>query len=685
MQTQSVSATVDPALRVVWNCPHWQHPPRKLAQPSVVFPCCSLYVPVWHAAHTPFASTYPALHTQYGDAESKTPVDAARSLSHSLQPLVSPGAALYSPAAHAAHAAITESAPSVVSYPASHRHAVFAALAAGEDACSGQSVHATEPVLVLYLPSEQPWHVPPSGPWYPGLHTQCTAAEEPTGDCVFAGHCWHALFDAAPRVVENVFVSHATHVLASAAPTATENLPSSHSAHVPAVVAAKTTENVPAPQSVHATEPEPVLYFPAAHAAHVPPLGPVYPRLQTQLVSVDDPAIDCVSAGHARQALSATAPVVVRYLPAPQSVHATEPVVVLYLPAAQAEHVPPLGPVNPRLHSQLVNDVDPTGDRALLGHPWHIATSDAPRAPEYVSAAHATHALSSAAPTDAENFPAPHATHALLLVAPVEVKYLPAPQSLHASEPTAAVYLPAAHTEHWPPSGPEKPTLHLHAVAAALPGGACAFPSQLWHVAAEAAPTTVENEFAPHATHVSAPAAPTVAEYVPAMHATHAPAVVAPEPARYVPAAHAAHAAEPAAALNVPAAHAAHAPPSAPVKPAAHLQSVAASLPCALSAFAGQLAHAALPAPALNVPAGQSTHVAPSAPDAPASHLQSVSSAEPAAECEFAGHASHVGLPTSDHVPAPHVWHVSGPVAPHAAEKSPPPQLEHSYRLSLLS
>jgi hypothetical protein len=161
MQTQSVSATVDPALRVVWNCPHWQHPPRRLAQPSVEFPCCSLYVPVWHAAHTPFASTYPALHTQYGDAESKTPVDAARSLSHSLQPLASPGAALYSPAAQAAHAAITESAPSVVSYPASHRHDVFAALAAGEDACSGQSRHVfivEAPVFVEYLPVPQSVH-----------------------------------------------------------------------------------------------------------------------------------------------------------------------------------------------------------------------------------------------------------------------------------------------------------------------------------------------------------------------------------------------------------------------------------------------------------------------------------------------------------------------------------------------
>ena len=164
MQTQSARATEDAAPRVVWNCPHWQHPARRLAQPSVELPCCSLYVPVWHAVHTPFASTYPARHTQYGDAESKTPVEEASSLSHSLQPLARPATALYFPAGHAEHAAITESAPSVVSYPAAHRHAVLAVLASDEDACSGQSEHAPLPAAILYLPSEQAWHAPPSGP-----------------------------------------------------------------------------------------------------------------------------------------------------------------------------------------------------------------------------------------------------------------------------------------------------------------------------------------------------------------------------------------------------------------------------------------------------------------------------------------------------------------------------------------
>ena len=34
---------------------------------------------------------------------------------------------------------------------------------------------------------------------------------------------------------------------------------------------------MPAPQSVHAALPVAVLYFPATHAAHGPPSGPVYP------------------------------------------------------------------------------------------------------------------------------------------------------------------------------------------------------------------------------------------------------------------------------------------------------------------------------------------------------------------------------------------------------------------------
>lgn len=43
------------------------------------------------------------------------------------------------------------------------------------------------------------------------------------------------------------------------------------------------------------------------------------------------------------------------------------PMTALYLPAKHALHVPPLGPVYPGLHTQLVSAVDPTGPCELLG------------------------------------------------------------------------------------------------------------------------------------------------------------------------------------------------------------------------------------------------------------------------------------------------------------------------------
>ena len=51
--------------------------------------------------------------------------------------------------------------------------------------------------------------------------------------------------------------------------------------------------------------------------------------------------------------------------------------------------------------------------------------------------------------------------------APVE--YLPPPQSEQATEPFTSLYVPAAHGEHEPPSGPVYPKLQLQFVMALLP------------------------------------------------------------------------------------------------------------------------------------------------------------------------------------------------------------------------
>ena len=45
--------------------------------------------------------------------------------------------------------------------------------------------------------------------------------------------------------------------------------------HADAVDAPAVAEYVPRGQLVHASEPVPLLYFPATHAAHAPPFAPV--------------------------------------------------------------------------------------------------------------------------------------------------------------------------------------------------------------------------------------------------------------------------------------------------------------------------------------------------------------------------------------------------------------------------
>jgi len=53
---------------------------------------------------------------------------------------------------------------------------------------------------------------------------------------------------------------------------------------VDSAVCANAPENFPVAQEVHAAAPVAILYFPATHPVHAPPLGPVYPELQVQAV-----------------------------------------------------------------------------------------------------------------------------------------------------------------------------------------------------------------------------------------------------------------------------------------------------------------------------------------------------------------------------------------------------------------
>ena len=129
--------------------------------------------------------------------------------------------------------------------------------------------------------------------------------------------------------------------------------------------------------------------------------------------------------------------------------------------------------------------------------------------------------------------------HELLLTAATFDEYLPTSHDVQASEPFADLYSPAPHAMHVPPSSPVYPALHLQSVALPLPGA--------------------DHDCMGHATHVLMLTAATTPEYVPPAHSTHAP--------------------DPFSALYVPITHASHCPPSGPVYPVLHLQSVTLPLP----------------------------------------------------------------------------------------------------------
>ena len=81
-------------------------------------------------------------------------------------------------------------------------------------------------------------------------------------------------------------------VMSLEAPVAVEYLPPPHAMHAVSAAAPAVVRYLPAAQSVHEKEPMTSLYFPAMHAVHVPPFGPVYPMLHRQLVETVEPLVD---------------------------------------------------------------------------------------------------------------------------------------------------------------------------------------------------------------------------------------------------------------------------------------------------------------------------------------------------------------------------------------------------------
>jgi hypothetical protein len=120
-------------------------------------------------------------------------------------------------------------------------------------------------------------------------------------------------------------------------------------------------------------------------------------------------------AGQEMQASAVDAPVVVKNLPTLQSVHPTLPVTILYFPAVQAEHVPPFGPVNPRLQTQLLNAVEPLSDCELLGQSLQVLLPEAPIVVEYVWTPQSKQLLAEMAPVTVEYLPATQSSHAVFI------------------------------------------------------------------------------------------------------------------------------------------------------------------------------------------------------------------------------------------------------------------------------
>ncbi len=176
---------------------------------------------------------------------------------------------------------------------------------------------------------------------------------------------------------------------------------------------------------MHAAGPVNTLYFPAAHAEHVPPFLPVDPALQVHIASDPLPAGELEFDGQALHVeLPAYPPV---YLPSVQSEQGAFPVNSLYFPTAQTAHGPPSGPVHPALQVQFFKAPLPAGELHLSGQPMHDW-----------------------APT-------------------AVLEYVSAGQFMQLVFPVTPLYLPPTHAAHGSPFGPVYPALQKQLVKAALP------------------------------------------------------------------------------------------------------------------------------------------------------------------------------------------------------------------------
>ena len=204
-------------------------------------------------------------------------------------------------------------------------------------------------------------------------------------------------------------------------PIVVEYLPAPQTVHTVAVE----RENLPAAHSTHDAEPGRSLNVPAAHAKQGPPLGPVNPALQLQLLSEKLPAEDEEFGAHTLHTLE---PAMGANLPTMHAMHTPCPNPSLNFPAAHASHAPPSGPVKPAMHLHSVTLALPSPETEFDGHAAHALPSSI----EYVLTEQCTHTLDELAPTTDENLPPAHCTQGS---DPLFVLNVPALQALHFPQP----------------------------------------------------------------------------------------------------------------------------------------------------------------------------------------------------------------------------------------------------------
>ena len=186
------------------------------------------------------------------------------------------------------------------------------------------------------------------------------------------------------------------------------------------------------------------LNFPATHAVHGPPSGPVWPLSHLQSVCAALDGSDSVFDGHRRHSVvfvleyvlalqelqtSVVAAVAVETLPAGHWVQDAGPMLALNLPATQGSHASPSGPVCPLLQVQLDSAMLADADPEFAGHARHTVLLVL----EYVL----TLQRSQTSVVDA-----------------VDEETLPAGHCMHRAAPTLSLNFPATHAVHGPPSGP---------------------------------------------------------------------------------------------------------------------------------------------------------------------------------------------------------------------------------------